>query len=138
MLIFDNLSSLSPDMSDAICRLSSGIDSGIRKLFTDATQFGVRGSRSILFTAVKNPVTAPDLAERQVILKVPAVKDEQRITNRQFWLAFEQDAPMIFGALYDYRRPRAAGVATRPADTTAAPSRIRRRRRCLRGRPQAR
>ena len=101
VLIFDNLSSLSPDMSDAICRLSSGIDSGIRKLFTDATQFGVCGSRSILFTAVKNPVTTPDLAEQQVILKVPAVKDEQRITNRQFWLAFEQDAPMIFGALYD-------------------------------------
>ena len=67
VLIFDNLSTLSPVMSDAICRLSSGIDSGVRKLFTDATQFSVRGSRSILFTAIKNPVTAPDLAERQVI-----------------------------------------------------------------------
>ena len=101
MLIFDNLSTLSQDMSDALCRLSSGIDFGLRKLFTDATQFSVRGSRSILFTAVKNPVTAPDLAERQVILRVPAVKDEQRITNRKFWSAFEQDAPMILGALYN-------------------------------------
>jgi hypothetical protein len=101
VLIFDNLSTLSQDMSDAICRLSSGIDSGVRKLFTDATQFSVRGSRSILFTAVKNPVTAPDLAERQVILRVPAVKDEQRITNRKFWSAFERDAPIILGALYD-------------------------------------
>ena len=90
VLIFDNLSTLSQDMSDAMCRLSSGIDLGIRKLFTDATQFSVRGSRSILFTAVKNPVTAPDLAERQVILRVPTVMDEQRITNSKFWSAFER------------------------------------------------
>jgi hypothetical protein len=101
VLIFDNLSTLSQDMSDAMCRLSSGIDSGLRKLFTDATQFSVRGSRSILFTAVKNPVTAPDLAERQVILKVPTVKDEQRTTNSRFWSAFERDTPTILGALYD-------------------------------------
>ena len=32
---------------------------------------------------------------------MPAVKDEQRITNRKFWSAFERDAPIILGALYD-------------------------------------
>jgi hypothetical protein len=101
VLIFDNLSTLSQDMSDAICRLSSGVDSGMRKLFTDATQFGVRGSRSILFTAVKNPVTAPDLAERQVLLRLSAVTDKQRVTNRKFWSAFERDTPDILGGLYD-------------------------------------
>jgi hypothetical protein len=100
VLVFDNLSTLSQDMSDAICRLASGISSGMRKLFTDTTQINVGGSRPIMFTAVRNPVTAPDLAERMVVLKIPAVRDEQRITNRKFWSAFERDLPYILGALY--------------------------------------
>ena len=101
VLVFDNLSTLSQDMSDAICRLASGIGSGMRKLFTDTTQINVGGSRSIMFTTVRNPITAPDLADRAVVLKLPAVGEEQRITNPTFWSAFERDLPYILGALYD-------------------------------------
>jgi hypothetical protein len=63
VLVFDNLSSLSRSMSDAICRLASGVGSSNRKLFTDHTQVTVRGSRSIFFTAVKNPVIEPDSSQ---------------------------------------------------------------------------
>jgi hypothetical protein len=101
VLVFDNLSSLSRSMSDAICRLASGVGSSNRKLFTDHTQVTVRGSRSIFFTAVKNPVIEPDLAERQVILTGALIKNEQRKTLSKFWREFEQDYPFVLGALYN-------------------------------------
>jgi hypothetical protein len=100
VVVFDNASTLSQDMSDAICRLASGIGSGQRKLFTDVTQIHISGSRPIMFTAIRNPVKAPDLADRTVVLKILAIEDRQRITPRRLWAAFYRDLPYILGALY--------------------------------------
>jgi hypothetical protein len=101
VLVFDNLSALSKTMSDAYCRISSGIGSSLRKLFTDSGEFSVRGSRPIFVTAVNNPVTEPDLAQRLVALRLSEVEEERRLPNTRLWAMFERDRAAILGALYD-------------------------------------
>jgi hypothetical protein len=121
VVVFDNLSTFSLNMSNAICRLASGIDSSTRKLFTDTTPINVSGSRPIMFTAIRNPVKEPDLADRTVVLKLPKVEDGQRITPRKLWAAFEYDLPGILGALYHIT---ACGLRELPRVRLAHPPRI--------------
>jgi hypothetical protein len=101
VLVFDNWSTLKRSLSDAVCRLSSGVGSSARKLFTNDQQVTVHGSRSIWFTAIKNPITEPDLAERTVILKARVVSEEARMTSSRLQSAFEHEVPFILGALYE-------------------------------------
>ena len=99
VLCWDNLSSLSEWLSDALSRLATGAAFGTRQLFLDAEEMLFQAMRPILLGGIEDVVDRGDLADRCLSLHLLHIAKKQRRPEKQFWPAFEQDHPAILGAL---------------------------------------
>ncbi len=106
---FDNISNLSPDMSDTLCRLATGGGLVMRALFTDGDEFMLTAKRPICLNGIVEVVTRPDLVDRSVFVTALPLKKRRR--EKEFWAAFDAARPALLGALYD-----AVSCALRNAD----------------------
>src|SRR3954464_9736604 len=68
VLAFDNLSGLSPWLSDTLCRLTSGGAFSTRRLFTDRDEMLFAAARPIILNGIEDFITRPDLADRAIML----------------------------------------------------------------------
>jgi hypothetical protein len=73
VLGFDNLSSLSPNMSDALCRLATGGGYAVRRLYTDADEALFDAQRPVLLTGIEELPIRGDLIDRALMLTLPPV-----------------------------------------------------------------
>ena len=96
---FDNISSLSPWMSDALCRLATGGAFVTRELYTDLDETLIDAVRPIVLNGIEDFVTRPDLADRSVFIELEKIAEDQRKAESQLWSEFEKVRPGIIGAL---------------------------------------
>jgi len=101
VLAFDNLSGLSADLADAICRLSTGGGFSTRALYTDDEERVFEGRRPVMTTSITDVATRSDLADRSIAVTLEAIDDVRRRTDKDVHGAFERAAPAILGALLD-------------------------------------
>ena len=101
MLAFDNLSGLSPWLSDSFCRLASGGSFAVRRLYTNDEEMLFQAARPIILNGIEDVISRPDLADRAIFLSLPCVPEERRRPEVQFWRDFEEACPSIVGALLD-------------------------------------
>ncbi len=101
LLAFDNLSDLSPWMSDALCRVASGGSFAVRQLYTDQDEILLEAARPIILNGIEDVITRPDLADRAVFLTLPHVDEGRRRSEKQIWHDFEAERPLILGAVLD-------------------------------------
>ena len=99
MLAFDNLSNLTPELADALCRLATGAEIGGRGLFTDHDLATFSAARPIILNGIADVATRGDLASRSVTIALDPLKD--RKDEAAFWAGFAAAAPLILGALLD-------------------------------------
>ncbi len=100
-LVFDNLSSVSGDLSDALCRLATGGGFATRALYTDDEEAVFEGERPVILTGIDEVATKSDLLDRSMLIRLPAIRDDQRKSEQTFWDEFEAALPSILGGLCD-------------------------------------
>jgi hypothetical protein len=98
---FENLSSVPPWFSDALCRLSTGSGFSTRQLYTDSNEKILAAARPIILNGIHIGIENGDLFDRSLVMTAPPILDEARMTEADFWPRFEQDQPAILGALLD-------------------------------------
>lgn len=96
-LALDNLSFLTPQLSDALCRLSTGGAISERQLYTNADEVLIEVQRPVILNGIEDLATRPDLADRGLHVECEVIT--RRRSERELWSAFEADEPHIFGAL---------------------------------------
>jgi hypothetical protein len=102
VLAFDNLSkTLSPDMSDALCRLATGGAYSTRKLHADREETSFEFSRPIILVGISDMISRPDLADRAMRVELKPIEEENRRPEKDFWERFNAERPRILGALMD-------------------------------------
>jgi energy-coupling factor transporter ATP-binding protein EcfA2 len=101
VLGFDNMSSIDPDLSDAMCRLATGGGFRTRQLFTDDGEVLFSASRPQLLNAIPDVARAPDLLDRAILLELHARPDTEREFEADFWRKFEALASAVLAALLD-------------------------------------
>jgi hypothetical protein len=101
VLAFDNVSYLPDWISDTLCRLATGGGFATRQLYSDSDEVLFDAMRPVVLNGIEDFVARPDLADRAVFLPQEPVPDKDRRAEAEFWAAFEQDKPHIFGALLD-------------------------------------
>ena len=101
MLVCDNVSNITPAISDALCQISSGSGFATRRLFTNSAELLVGGSRPVILNGLGNGITRSDLADRAVVLRLMPIKRESRRSDTNLWLEFESERSQIFGSLLD-------------------------------------
>jgi hypothetical protein len=98
---FDNLSKLPTWLSDGLCRLATGGAFATRELHTDADEALFAFQRPVLLTGIEELAVRGDLADRSLLLDLPAIAEHDRQPERAFWAAFAQAQPRLLGCLLD-------------------------------------
>ncbi|MFI5301334.1 MAG: hypothetical protein ACHREM_24885, partial [Polyangiales bacterium] len=101
VMAFDNLSGVSPAVSDALCRIATGGGLSNRQLFTDSEEIILDFCRPTIVNGIDDIATRPDLAERSLAIDLPRVPKARRLDEATFWKRFNEVAPRILGALLD-------------------------------------
>lgn len=101
VLAFDNVSSLSPWLSDTLCRLATGGGFAVRQLYTDQDEVLFDASRPIILNGIEDIVTRQDLADRGIFLNLAPIPDDRRRPEAELWAAFHAARPRLLGVLLD-------------------------------------
>ncbi len=101
LTFFDNLSSIRGDISDALCRISTGGGYTARTLHSDRGETLFSFSRPIIANGIPETLAARgDLAERALVLKLEPFGDA-RLTDGAVRDAFNVKWPGLLGLLCD-------------------------------------
>jgi hypothetical protein len=99
VVALDNVSYISPRMSDSYCRLLTGGGMGARRLYTNFEEVLVKVCRPMIITSIAEVVTQADLADRGIFLELPEIPTTSRKTIQDVLGQFEAARPRILGAL---------------------------------------
>ncbi len=100
-LFLDNLSDISPNLSDALCRLITGDGFTKRQLFTDDEDVLYAYKRVAGICGINQVATRPDLLDRSIIVPLERIPDSQREEEKFLWHDFEELRPLLLGSLFD-------------------------------------
>lgn len=98
-VVLDNLSGLPAWLSDALCRLSTGVGHSARQLFSDGEEFTLAVKRPVILTGIDDVATRPDLAERALQVELEPIPDHRRMSEAVLWKRFEAARATVFTAL---------------------------------------
>jgi len=97
-LAFDHISTLSPQLADALCRLSSGLGATFRETAAPEPLFQSY-KRPVLLTVTERWSCPAGLAERALVVTLPPLPPESRIPEAAFLETLHQAWPAILGSL---------------------------------------
>jgi hypothetical protein len=101
LIAFDNLSHLPQWLSDFMCCLSTGAGFATRSLYADDEESIFAMKRPIIFNAINEVATRPDLLDRCILLELPVLPKSKRKEERAQEEIFQREAPSILGLLFD-------------------------------------
>ena len=97
---FDNLSYLTTDQSDQLCRVCTGDGFIKRTLYTDDEDTLYHYKRLVGLNGVTLVGSKPDLLDRCLIIELEPISDKDRIHEDKFWKDFEIDQSKILGGMF--------------------------------------
>lgn len=101
LLVFDNLSFLPDELSDALCRLATGTGLTKRKLYSNFTEATISTSRPVVLNGITDFVERPDLMDRAILLSLPTISQGLRDDEETLWGHFRAGQASMLGALCD-------------------------------------
>ncbi|MCH7554118.1 MAG: hypothetical protein IIC82_08995, partial [Chloroflexi bacterium] len=101
IISLDNISRLPQWLSDALCRLSTGSGFGTRELYTNEGEAIFEGQRPIIINGITDVAASGDILDRAIGKTFEQISEDARMTEAEFWAAFNAEKPGIFGALLD-------------------------------------
>jgi len=101
VVALDNVSSLTPWLSDALCRAVTGDGTVRRALYTDGDLAVLAFRRVIILTSIDAGSLRGDLAERLVAVELERIDPGQRRSDADLQATYDSSRPWILGGLYD-------------------------------------
>lgn len=101
VLPLDNLDRLNAETSDALCRAVTGDGATKRMLYSDDDDVVYRYRRVLMLSGVSCVAQRPDLLDRSLLLTLRPIPTTERREEAEFWSAFEEERPALFGGLLD-------------------------------------
>lgn len=100
-MFYDNLSKMPEWFSDALARAATGDSFSKRELYTDDDDVIYRFQKTIALNGINQVVYKSDLLDRSILLNLERISPENRKEAQIFWAEFEEDRPLILGAIFD-------------------------------------
>lgn len=101
LIAMDNLSSLSDELSDVLCRASTGGSLRTRRLHTNSEETILPYRNPVIINGIEELASRPDLLDRCILIRVAPIPEEKRRDEREYWRTFESARPQLYGALLD-------------------------------------
>jgi hypothetical protein len=100
-LAFDNLSGIKDELSDALCRLSTGGGFATRTLYSDDDERVFNATRPVMLAGIEDVVGRHDLSDRTSSLSLSYISEDDRQLVADMRARFERARPGILGRLLD-------------------------------------
>jgi hypothetical protein len=120
ILAADNVSAITREMSDMICACITGDGYSRRTKYRDTDETVWEYQLPVLLNGIGNVIQFPDLLDRMLLVRCPAIRPGNRKLEREIWSRYQKDAPAILGAVFD-----AASGMLRELDRVQVPRDIR-------------
>lgn len=101
VIALDNLSGMSPWLSDGLCRIATGGGFASRELYSNGDEHIIEATRPIIINGIDDMAARPDLADRAIILNLEHIEKSNVRTERELTAMFEAARPGIIGSLLD-------------------------------------
>jgi len=101
LVALDNISHLSDDLADTICRLTSGGGIGKRRLYSNDEETIIDVIRPVIVTSIPSLLTRDDFADRALDLNFPPIADEKRRAENELLAELERIRPAVLGSLLE-------------------------------------
>ena len=101
VLGYDNISAISEELADALCRLATGQGFGTRELYTDDEETIFEACRPQVVNGIGEISARSDLLDRSVIIECPLVPEKERVEEKELWERFDEAHPKLLGAVLD-------------------------------------
>jgi hypothetical protein len=101
LIALDNLSVLTPWLSDALCRLTTDGSFATRALYTAEDETLITAQRPVLINGIEQIAGRADFLNRCVVVRLSVIPEHARRAESELWPAFEKARPRIFGAMCD-------------------------------------
>jgi hypothetical protein len=101
VLALDNVSQISGEMSDALCRIATGGGFSVRTLFTTSDEFVAYLRNAIILNGIPSLTGRPDLASRAVVVRLKSIPEETRKSEVEFNAEWSAAAPKVLAILLD-------------------------------------
>lgn len=99
LIAFDNLSYITDEFSDSLCRIATGGAFTKRKSYTDTDETILIAKNPLILTGIGDIATKGDLLSRSIIIHLQTIAE--RVSETNFWEEFKETQPRILGALLD-------------------------------------
>ncbi len=96
---FDNVASISREISDLFCIAVTGGSYQKRKLYTNDTINSIKLSNPISVTGLDLQLEYTDLLDRSIVLSLERISDNQRKTEEKVWQEFYKLLPDLQGCI---------------------------------------
>lgn len=100
-LFFDNVSFISEELSDTLCKAVTGSGFSKRELYENDEDIIYNIKRCIGMNGINLVATRPDLLERGLLLELERIEEADRKPERELCESFEKDLPLILGGVFD-------------------------------------
>jgi hypothetical protein len=101
LIAMDNLSEISPQLSDAMCRVATGGSFRTRALYTNDEEMIFTYRRPLIINGIEELPVRPDLLDRSILIHVQPITEERRSDEQHFWQDFEDIRPQLLGRMLD-------------------------------------
>lgn len=97
---FDNLSGISPTISDTFCRAVTGATDNKRKLHTDTELIIMEYKNCLLLNGIHLGVLKDDLLDRSILIGLEKPQPQEMMSDTKYWGSFNGDLPDILGGIF--------------------------------------
>jgi hypothetical protein len=98
---FDNISNITDSTSDALCRAVTGEGFSKRRLYTTDEDKIYSYQRCIALNGINVVATKEDLLDRSLLFQLERISPENRRSEAEIYWKFEEEKPIILGAIFD-------------------------------------
>jgi len=99
MIVFDNVSHISPEISDTLCRAITGAGYPKRQNYSDAEEIILKFQRKIILNGISVNIENGDLARRSINYFTDKIPKEERKTNSQVITKFKKIYADLLGQI---------------------------------------
>ena len=97
---FDNVSNISQEISDILCRGVTGDGVSKRKLYTDSDEVIWKYKRKIVLNGIVPSLEYPDLKERSIFYETIPVQEKERMSEEEFEARLQTLLPSILHEVF--------------------------------------
>ncbi len=101
ILFFDNLSKITDNQSDDLCKVCTGGALTVRRLYTTDDEEVYHICRPVLISGIPRLIHRADLNDRSIILTVKRIPESKRKTQAELDARFNEAKPKILGAIFN-------------------------------------